>query len=142
MDEPLVADVRNDSRKPKAKGFQPGNRYGRQFPKGVSGNPGGIPKGLHELRVAARSYTKLALERLAYWAASDDPRASVTASAHLLDRAWGKPVQPLEHQGDAPVKLVVVWQDEQAQPVVQQPVLDAELVQAQPLQAQASQPVP
>jgi hypothetical protein len=27
---------------------------------------------------------------------SDDPRASVAACQALLDRAWGKPVQPTE----------------------------------------------
>ena len=67
------------------------------FKKGQSGNPSGRPKEVAEVRDLARQYTKLSIERLVHWAKSDDPRASVAASAALLDRAWGKPGQPMEH---------------------------------------------
>jgi hypothetical protein len=67
------------------------------FAKGQSGNPSGRPKEAAEVRDLARSHTKAAIKRLADWMASDDPRASVAASAALLDRGWGKPGQPMEH---------------------------------------------
>ena len=64
--------------------------------KGQSGNPGGrigVPK---EVRELARTHTKAALNRLAFWMQSDDPRASVAACNALLDRGYGKPVAPIE----------------------------------------------
>src|SRR5271154_5704895 len=66
------------------------------FKKGQSGNPGGrigVPK---EVRELARTYTEDAINRLAFWMKSDDPRASVAASNSLLDRGYGKPVAPIE----------------------------------------------
>ena len=69
---------------------------GRPFEKGISGNPGGRPKVIAEVQNLARKHTKTAIARLAYWMESDDPRASVAACQALLDRAWGKPVQPTE----------------------------------------------
>ncbi|MBS1065918.1 hypothetical protein JK164_08090 [Gluconobacter kondonii] len=61
-----------------------------QFKKGQSGNPGGRPKSIKEVKEAAREHTLLAIERLAHWAASNEPAASVAASNALLDRGWGK----------------------------------------------------
>lgn len=43
----------------------------------------------------AKAYTAAAIERLAHWMMSDEPKASVAAANALLDRAWGKPVQAL-----------------------------------------------
>jgi hypothetical protein len=60
------------------------------FKKGQSGNPGGRPKEISEVKDLARAHTAAAIERLAHWMMSDDARASVAASAALLDRAWGK----------------------------------------------------
>ena len=51
-----------------------------------------------EIRSLARKHTEEALERLVYWMRSDNPKASVSSSAALLERGWGKPVQP--HDGD------------------------------------------
>ena len=67
------------------------------YRKGQSGNPGGRPKEIAEVRDLARQHTKLSIERLVHWAKSDDARASVAAAAALLDRAWGRPGQPMEH---------------------------------------------
>jgi hypothetical protein len=71
------------------------------FKKGQSGNPGGMPKGMHEVRQLARQHTKLAIERLVYWARSNNARASVAAATALLDRGWGKPTQTLDVDGNA-----------------------------------------
>ena len=69
------------------------------FKKGQSGNPGGRPKEDPEVKELARAYSVEAIERLAKWMKCDDPNASVKACLALLDRAWGKPVQPTEHTG-------------------------------------------
>ena len=66
------------------------------YRKGQSGNPGGRPKEVAEVRELARTHTEAAIARLAEWMASDDPRASVAASIALLDRGWGKPMQQME----------------------------------------------
>lgn len=63
------------------------------FKSGVSGNPGGMPKGAADVRVLARSYTKRAVERMAEWMESDNAKASVAACVGLLNRGWGMPQQ-------------------------------------------------
>jgi hypothetical protein len=37
---------------------------------------------------------------------SDNPKASVAATQALLDRGWGKPVQPNEHTGKDGAPLI------------------------------------
>ena len=49
-----------------------------------------------EVRELARTHTEAAINRLAFWMQSEDPRASVAASNALLDRGYGKPVAPIE----------------------------------------------
>lgn len=73
---------------------------GRPFPKGSSGNPKGRPKEHEDVKLAARTYTRESIERLAFWMRSDDPRASVMAADKLLDRGWGRPTQDLKLQGE------------------------------------------
>jgi|SRR5208282_4422992 len=68
-------------------------KVGRPFPRGRSGNPGGRPKGLHDVKAAAAEHTVAAIARLATWMRGKDARASVAACRELLDRAWGKPSQ-------------------------------------------------
>ncbi len=79
-----------------------GKQRGRPFPKGRSGNPGGRPKKtpeLVEVENLCREHSPAAVKRLAEWMASDEATASVRACQGILERAFGKPRQPLEHTG-------------------------------------------
>ena len=79
-----------------------------KFVKGQSGNPGGQPKELKEIAALARKLAPEAIERLAYWMRSENPKASTTACQALLDRGFGKPTQTHE-AGDALSKLMLGW---------------------------------
>lgn len=65
------------------------------FKKGQSGNPGGRPKEEREVIALAREHSVAAIKRLAEWMATDNPKASISACNSLLDRAFGKPTQPI-----------------------------------------------
>lgn len=41
---PISVSEQTQKRKPRGKPFPPGNKVGKRFPEGVSGNPGGRPK--------------------------------------------------------------------------------------------------
>ena len=65
--------------------------------KGQVRNPTGIggpiPPPVREL---AKTYTKEAIDRLVYWMREKDfPTVSLRAAEILLERAWGKPEQPI-----------------------------------------------
>lgn len=68
------------------------------FKPGVSGNPGGRPAVIGELRDLARTHTPDAIKTLA--GIMMQPKASATArvaaACAILDRGWGKPMQPTE----------------------------------------------
>jgi len=72
------------------------------FNPGQSGNPGGRPKGLAEVRELARAHTTLAISALAEIAAHGSSEAARIASAiALLDRGWGRPAVSIElHEPD------------------------------------------
>jgi hypothetical protein len=67
---------------------------GRPFEKGMSGNPGGRPRVIAELRDLARAHAPEAIKelaRLAVKARSENVR--VAAIRELLDRGYDKPAQ-------------------------------------------------
>jgi Family of unknown function (DUF5681) len=83
----------------------PNRTTGGRFAKGASGNPGGRPKELDEVKELARTYTERAIERLAEWMDSKDPKASVAACNSLLDRGWGKSVQAITGKDGGPIDV-------------------------------------
>lgn len=80
------------------------------FKKGASGNPGGRPKEAAEVKDLARQHGPAALDKLAQWMRSDDPRASVAAAQALLDRGYGRPAQAIAiGQDEALGPIQVTW---------------------------------
>ncbi len=82
------------------------------FEPGVSGNPGGRPKVVAEVRALARQHTVKAVETLAIIMADsdEDGRTRVAAAVALLERGYGKPEQAVsvESQGRLPVAVQIV----------------------------------
>ncbi len=69
------------------------------FKKGQSGNPGGRPKEIGEVRELAKKHGPAAIKRLVKLIASDNERTAVAACQVLLDRGYGKPHASVEHSG-------------------------------------------
>jgi hypothetical protein len=70
-------------------------KIGKPFKKGQSGNPGGRPKVVAEIKELARAHTGKAIETLVSIMANPKaaPAARVSAANALLDRGYGKPPQ-------------------------------------------------
>ena len=66
------------------------------FEKGKSGNPGGRPKAITEIRELAREHGPWAITRLRELAEGGDGKVAVAAVRELLDRGYGRPVQAVE----------------------------------------------
>ena len=67
---------------------------GRPFVKGQSGNPGGRPRIVGELRDLARAHAPAAIQELARLAMkAKSETARIAAIRELLDRGFGKPTQ-------------------------------------------------
>jgi hypothetical protein len=90
-------------------------QIGRPFPAGVSGNPGGRPRGVSEIQALARSKAPRAIEILHEIAENGKSEsARVAASVALLDRGWGKAAQVIAGDKDNPIQVNV---EQQAQAV-------------------------
>lgn len=76
----------------------PMKRGNPNWVKGASGNPKGRPKIPREVLESARALSMEALETLADVMRDTKATASarVTAAQTILDRAWGKPTQPID----------------------------------------------
>ncbi|HEY6019337.1 MAG TPA: DUF5681 domain-containing protein [Candidatus Paceibacterota bacterium] len=85
---------------------------GKPFAKGQTGNPGGRPKRTQEeinLIDACKDKTEAALaviEGLMQDAKSDAVKLS--AAMAIIERAWGKPVQPTDNQHSGGITFT--WQ--------------------------------
>jgi len=68
---------------------------GKPFPKGQSGNPGGRPKVVAEIKELAGAHMAEAIKTLVSIMndAKSPPAARVSAANALLDRGYGKPPQ-------------------------------------------------
>ena len=74
---------------------------GKPFQKGRSGNPGGRPKVVAEVKELARAHTREAIETLVLIMSNPKaaPAARVSAANALLDRGYGKPPQHITGEG-------------------------------------------
>lgn len=82
---------------------------GKPFQKGVTGNPGGRPKKTQEeydLIAACKAKTPDALDVIErVMRTSDNERNQLTAAMAIIERAWGKPVQPTETEHKGKIEL-------------------------------------
>ncbi len=70
------------------------------FEKGKSGNPGGRPKEVAEVRELAKKHGPAAIRRLAKLMASENERTAVAACEAVLNRGYGRPPQSVTLAGE------------------------------------------
>jgi hypothetical protein len=69
---------------------------GKPFKRGQSGNPGGRPKVLEEIKTLARANGEAAFRKILALMDSEDERVALAAAQEVLNRAYGKPQQHVE----------------------------------------------
>lgn len=70
-----------------------------KWAKGQSGNPGGRPAVVAEVKRLARMHTGEAIDRLVELMRSDDDRVAFAAVREILDRGYGRaPATPADDQ--------------------------------------------
>lgn len=85
-------------------------RRGR-FRPGESGNPGGRPKVKGEIRELAQKHGPAALECLVALMKSKNQRVAVAAAQAILDRAYGRPAQAIQLDGDLAIRGSLIIKD-------------------------------
>ena len=98
----------------------PRTRTRTTWEKGYCPNPGGRPKKDRTIEELAKEHTPAAIAALV--AALKVPRERVAAAAELLNRAWGRPKQPITGDENAPLLVDFTWQ----------PAMESPAAQAQP----------
>jgi hypothetical protein len=130
------------ARRPPAKRL--GGASGHGWRPGQSGNAGGRPKNVVNVQELARSHTEAAIETLVD--ALRDPRLKVQAAVALLERGWGKPLQPVVTNDDGAdhwsqhllaARLIAAELRTEREVAEQHPVIDAT---AEPLPPDLSAP--
>jgi len=91
---------------------------GRPFKKGQSGNPGGRPKVVAEVRELAREHTQDAIKTLVDIMGDDKAHhsARVAAAKELLDRGYGRAPQDLTVRGGIERHIIDLIQGLDSQP--------------------------
>ena len=74
---------------------------------GQSGNPLGRALKVEDISPYARQFGRQAVDTMVQ--CLKDPRWKLPAAVALLDRGYGKPVQPLENTGDQPLAVHFTW---------------------------------
>jgi hypothetical protein len=69
---------------------------GKPFQRGQSGNPGGRPKVLDDIKTLARTNGEAAFRKVLALLDSEDERVALAAAQEVLNRAYGKPQQFIE----------------------------------------------
>ena len=83
-------------------------RSSTTFKPGVSGNPGGRPKVLSEVRDLAREHTVTAIDTLVSIMCNENAAAAarITAAQAILDRSYGKPSQSMRIEEQRPMAVI------------------------------------
>lgn len=99
--------------KPRGKPFEEGNAsgYEKRFPKGVSGNPGGVPKDVREFREACQQRLGKALTRMDDVLDHGSEEGILKAFRELSANGYGRPPQPVELGGPGGGPVRVTYDD-------------------------------
>jgi hypothetical protein len=107
-----------------------GVRTRTTWQKGKCPNPGGRPKKDRTIEELAKEHTPAAIAALV--AALKNPRERVPAATELLNRAWGKPKQPIAGDKGLPLVVDFQWADATIVSTAVQPDSMVPLIDATP----------